>query len=123
MIVPAHLGMCKKNHVSLNPKFTLDTLKGNGQAGGILPQRRFLGNGGGTNTLYLDEIVHMAHAEVTEEGTLAAVAAWARVAQGELPAYIPVQFRADHPFIFLIQDTESGNIQFGPGCRSVTEGK
>jgi hypothetical protein len=65
----------------------------------------------------------MAHAEVTEEGTLAAVAAWARVAQGELPAYIPVQFRADHPFIFLIQDTESGNTQFGPGCRSVTEGK
>jgi len=54
---------------------------------------------GGTNTLYLDEVVHTAHAEVTEEGT-AAAAAWARVAQGELPAYIPVQFRADHPVHF-----------------------
>jgi len=34
----------------------------------------------------------------------------------ELTAYIPFEpvpvFRADHPFIFIIQDDETGNILF-----------
>jgi len=50
---------------------------------------------------------------VTEEGTVAAAAtAVAMATRGRaLPPEIPV-FRADHPFLFLIRDTQTGVILF-----------
>ena len=101
------------------PKFTLDTsyelpgtLRAMGMPAAFSRGADFSGMDG-TNTLYLDEVVHTAHAEVTEEGTYSAAAsARAMIVKGPPPAYIPVQFRADHPFVFLIWDDETGNILF-----------
>ncbi|WP_048151753.1 serpin family protein [Methanolacinia paynteri] len=69
----------------------------------------------GTGGLYIGEVVHKAFVEVNEEGTEAA-AATAVVIQtiAPPPGYSsPVYtFNADHPFIFLIEDDETGNILF-----------
>ena len=68
----------------------------------------------GTRKLYIQEIIHQAYVEVNEEGTEAAAAtAVVMWGKGAVPAESPVPvFRADHPFIFLIQDNTSGNILF-----------
>jgi len=69
----------------------------------------------GTKDLYIREIIHQAFVEVNEEGTEAAAATAVvmplEVAPGQKTTKIPV-FRADHPFIFLIQEKNTGNILF-----------
>ncbi len=69
----------------------------------------------GTGGLYIREVIHKAFVEVNEEGTEAA-AATAVVVQtiAPPPGYSsPVYtFTADHPFIFLIENDETGNILF-----------
>ena len=67
----------------------------------------------GTDLLYIDEVIHQAFVEVNEEGTEAAAATVVIMKAGSVgpPSPIPV-FRADHPFIFLIQERESGSILF-----------
>lgn len=69
----------------------------------------------GTKDLYIDNVIHQAFVEVNEEGTEAAAATavimgWGSVGDVEGPV-IPI-FRADHPFIFIIQQKETGNILF-----------
>lgn len=71
----------------------------------------------GKKDLKIDEAIHQAFVEVNEEGT-EATAATAIVAvpglAGPEPhkeSKIPV-FRADHPFMFLIQQKSTGNILF-----------
>jgi serpin B len=68
----------------------------------------------GTKILYIQEIIHQTYVDVNEEGTEAAAATAVVVwGKGAVPAESPVPvFRVDHPFIFLIQDTTSGNILF-----------
>jgi len=61
----------------------------------------------GTHELWLDEVYHKAFVKVDEWGTEAAVATGI---PGVLAA--PVEFRADHPFIFLIRDRKTGAILF-----------
>ncbi|HNB03541.1 MAG TPA: serpin family protein, partial [Methanoregulaceae archaeon] len=68
----------------------------------------------GTRNLYIGDVIHQAFVDVNEEGTEAAAATAvvvqrAMVPMGQPP--IPV-FRADHPFLFLIQEDESGLILF-----------
>lgn len=67
----------------------------------------------GSRDLYLSAVVHKAYVDVNEEGTEAAAATGAAVSALAImrPAPIPV-FRADHPFLFLIRDRESGSILF-----------
>jgi serpin B len=55
-------------------------------------------------------IRHKAFIEVNEEGTEAAAATSVEVADVGLPQ-VPI-FRADHPFVFLIRDNQSGAILF-----------
>jgi len=62
----------------------------------------------GTNNLFISKALHQAYIEVNEEGTEAAAATSIIM---ELTA-IPDSFRADHPFVFLIQHKETGAILF-----------
>jgi len=66
----------------------------------------------GTKTLLIQKVIHQAFVDVNEEGTEAAAATG--VTMGITSAAVsPITvFRADHPFIFIIQDRESGNILF-----------
>ncbi|MBD3350179.1 MAG: serpin family protein [Candidatus Lokiarchaeota archaeon] len=65
----------------------------------------------GTNLLYIDKVLHKAYIDVYEEGTEAAAATVISMMAGAaMPHY--VEFRADHPFIFIIQEKETGNILF-----------
>jgi serpin B len=63
----------------------------------------------GTKDLFIDKVIHQAFVEVNEEGTEAAAATAVVVG---LKGIMSNVFRADHPFIFLIQDRETGNILF-----------
>jgi serpin B len=65
----------------------------------------------GTKNLYIDKILHKAYIDVYEEGTEAAAATTISMMAGAaMPRYI--EFMADHPFIFIIQESETGNILF-----------
>lgn len=61
--------------------------------------------------LFIAEVIHQAFVEVNEEGTEAAAAtAVVMETTSAMPDYI--EFRADHPFIFLIQENSTGSILF-----------
>ncbi|MBP1929504.1 serpin B [Methanolinea mesophila] len=101
------------------PKFTLDTgyrLPGTLAAMGmptVFTMNADLSGMDGTKNLYVSDVVHKAHVDVNEEGTEAAAATGVVV---NLKAVSPTEqvpvFLADHPFVFLIQDDETGNILF-----------
>jgi len=61
--------------------------------------------------LYVSKAVHDAYVQVNEEGTeAAAVTTIIIVAEAETPQ--PPSFVADRPFLFMIQDDESGTVLF-----------
>ena len=68
----------------------------------------------GKKDIYIDKAFHKSFVEVNEEGTEATAATFI----GAIPvSSIPVKeeivtFKADHPFIFLILDKETGSILF-----------
>ena len=65
----------------------------------------------GKHDLYLSAVVHKAYVDVYEEGTEAAAATG--VVVGALAMRMnPPEFRADHPFLFLIRDEATGCILF-----------
>ncbi len=62
--------------------------------------------------VFISDVIHQAYIDVNEEGTLAAAATAVCVAESAVPEEkIPV-FRADHPFIFMITDDQTGLILF-----------
>ena len=64
----------------------------------------------GSNNLYIGEVIHQAYVKVDEKGTEAAAAT---AVIGKFGSAMPRNvFRADHPFIFIIQERETGNILF-----------
>jgi len=70
----------------------------------------FSGMGWLKGDLWISQIKHKAFVEVNEEGTEAAAATAVEMATKSIP-YYPV-FRADHPFLFIIQDNQSSAILF-----------
>jgi serpin B len=70
----------------------------------------FSGMDGNTNRLYVSDVLHQAFVDVNEEGTEAAAAT--DTALCECISELPSVFRADHPFLFLIQENRSGTILF-----------
>jgi len=101
------------------PKFRLETeyqlpetLSAMGMPTAFGPGADFSGMDG-TKNLFISDAVHKAYIDVNEEGTEAAAATGVVVGIGAaLPeGNVPV-FRADHPFIFAIQDSDTGNILF-----------
>lgn len=63
--------------------------------------------------LYIDEVIHQTFIEVTEYGTEAAAAtAVVMVRTTSVDMEEPKIFNANHPFIFIIQQKDTGNILF-----------
>jgi serpin B len=65
----------------------------------------------GTRALSVGSVVHKAFVDVNEEGTEAAAATGIAML-AETVRQVPPIFRADHPFIFAIQETGTGNLLF-----------
>ncbi|MDD3777973.1 MAG: serpin family protein [Patescibacteria group bacterium] len=64
----------------------------------------------GTTSLQISQVIHQAFVKVDEKGTEAAAATSVIM---EKTAMMPRNvFRADHPFIFAIQEKDTGNILF-----------
>lgn len=68
----------------------------------------------GTNMLCISEVIHSAFIEVNEEGTEASAATAVVERLGASFAEAPARpiFKADHPFVFLIKDENTGSILF-----------
>ena len=102
------------------PKYRIETqyrmdpvLRDMGMPTAFSSQSDFSGMDGSRN-LSISTVVHKAYIEVDEKGTKAAAATGVVMVLGQ--AYHepenPILFRADHPFLFIIQDRESGNVLF-----------
>jgi serpin B len=61
--------------------------------------------------IYISTVIHEASVEVNEKGT-EATAATAVMKAKSARQKKPAVFRADHPFLFLIQDNRTGCILF-----------
>ena len=66
----------------------------------------------GTKNLSVTQIIHQAYVKVDEEGTRAAAATIVQIGAGAALPPPPTVFIADHPFIFIIQEKETGAILF-----------
>lgn len=63
--------------------------------------------------LAISAVIHKAFVDVNEQGTEAAAATGIVFAPTAAPIrQEPVVFRADHPFVFLIQDNRTGGVLF-----------
>jgi len=62
--------------------------------------------------LFIDEVIHKAFVDVNEEGTEAAAATGVTVKALALRVVPRAFFRADHPFVFVIRDNQTGAILF-----------
>jgi serpin B len=72
----------------------------------------FSGMNGGRDALFISAVEHKAFIDLNEEGTEAAAATGAAMAQLIMPqGPLPV-FRADHPFLFAICDVRTGLVLF-----------
>lgn len=102
------------------PKFRLDTtynlpgtLASMGMPIAFTDSADFSGMGG-TLDLKISDVIHKAFIDVNEEGTEAAAATAIEMrATGAISRPVPIPvFRADHPFLFLIIDDETGSVLF-----------
>src|SRR3972149_5587326 len=64
----------------------------------------------GQRDLFISFVIHQAYVKVDEKGTEAAAAT--AVVMRDTSAGPRNAFRADHPFVFIIQEKETGNILF-----------
>jgi serpin B len=73
-----------------------------------------------SHELFIGEVLHKTFVEVNEKGTEAAAATAVIMVDASAPPnreppkmkpFIPV-FKADHPFLFLIRDNETGSVLF-----------
>lgn len=71
----------------------------------------FSGMDGQLHGLYIGLVLHKAFVEVNEEGTEAAAATAVVMKARGIPSP-PLEFRADHPFLFLIQEESTGSLLF-----------
>jgi len=99
------------------PRFSLDqklelkeALTGMGMPDLFTKRTADLSGIDGSKKLFVSQVLHRAVVDVNEEGTEAA-AATAVVVQKESLQF-PQDFRADHPFLFFIQEKDTKSILF-----------
>jgi serpin B len=117
-LVAKCLDKMKKQEVEiLLPRFKLESsfelsqkLAGMGMPDAFAPNADFSGIDG-TKNLLAASIYHKAWGDVNEEGTEAAAATSMVLTEKAVLPPRPV-FRADHPFVFLIRERQSGAILF-----------
>lgn len=67
----------------------------------------------GRRNLFISAVIHKAFVDVNEQGTEAAAATAVVIrATAVRELSMPVVFRADHPFLFMIRENSSGSILF-----------
>ncbi len=101
------------------PKFKMtsqfrlaEVLKSMGMTNAFVPDVADFSGMNSKRDLFIWAVIHKAYVDVNEEGTEAAAATAVVVGiTSVMPGKIPV-FRADHPFLFLIRDNDSGSILF-----------
>jgi len=111
--------MLRKQEIDVYmPKFTFETkyllpetLKAMGMPTAFSMAADFSGMDG-TRKLFISNVIHQAFVEVNEEGTEAAAATAVVMEITSVGSDPRNMFRADHPFIFIIQQKDSGNILF-----------
>jgi serpin B len=112
-------GMTLRKVQVVLPKFKLtsqcnlsDMLKALGMVAAFSDEADFSGMDP-EKRLNISEVIHKAFVEVNEEGTEAAAATAVVVGVTSVrdPEPVPV-FRADHPFLFLIHDAQTGSLLF-----------
>ncbi len=95
----------------INQKYTLnEIIQEMGAKSAFTPGEADFSKIDGTKKLFIQIAVHQAFVEVNEEGTEAGGATGIGIGITAIP--IKKVFRADHPFIFIIQEKESGSILF-----------
>ena len=99
------------------PKFEFDTkysmketLSSLGMPTAFIPDNADFSGIDGTKNLVIDQVIHQAYVKVDEKGAEAAAAT--AVIMGVTSVGPMNVFSADHPFIFIIQEKETGNILF-----------
>jgi len=98
------------------PKFKFETkyflceaLKAMGMPAAFSPGGADFSGMDGTRNLFISKVIHQAFVDVNEEGTEAAAATAVVMDRAIMQNAV---FRADHPFIFIIQEKETGSILF-----------
>ena len=96
---------------SFNNRYLLnDKLKAMGMPSAFTHRTADFSGIDGTQNLFIQAVIHQSFVEVNEEGTEAAAATGVSI--GVTSVAMPVVFRADRPFLFLIQETRTGKILF-----------
>jgi len=72
----------------------------------------FSGMNGGSEPLQISAVIHKAYVDVNEAGTEAAAATAVGIRAMAVMPQPAVNFRADHPFLFLIRDRRTGSVLF-----------
>lgn len=110
------LSMVKNLAVTM-PRFTIrarydlvDALRSLGVSAAFVESGADFSGMGLPERTFISEVAHEAFVEVDERGTEAAAATAVIHTLGLKP--VPVFFRADHPFIFLIRHIPTGSILF-----------
>jgi serpin B len=121
-LTPANLGKWlsarRKQEVNVYlPRFTMtsqfqmnEVLKSMGMPSAFAPDAADFSGMDGKRDLFISAVIHKAYVDVNEEGTEAAAATG--VVMGITSVQITPEFRADHPFVFLIRDNRTGAILF-----------
>lgn len=107
------------------PKFEFDTkytlnenLKALGMSTAFDPNNADFSGMTESEKIWIDFVIHQAYVKVDEKGTEAAAATAVGMIGSAMPRNV---FRADHPFIFIIQEKETGNILFMGRMSNPTE--
>ena len=65
----------------------------------------------GTSELFFQDIMHVTDIEICEQGAKSSRVFAPHNSAENIP-HLPLEFRADHPFVFLIRDNRTGSILF-----------